>query len=94
MASLINLTNTRAGYGTMTGPCGTTTYESDTATCRHCNYVWIVRSTRMSDADPGGWCALCRALICKHCAGKPCEPFEKKLDQIEARDRMMRAMEA
>lgn len=92
MAALTRLTNTRAGYGTITGPCGTVNYEADTATCRHCNYVWIVRSTKGTDADPGGWCGMCSALICKRCAGKGCTPFERRLDQMEARDRSLRTM--
>lgn len=92
MAALINLTNTRAGYGTMTGPCGTVTYEADTATCRHCNYVWFVRTTRGKDASPGGWCGMCSAMICDRCAGQPCKPFEKRLDEMEARDRSLRSM--
>lgn len=91
MAALTRITNRRAGYGTLTAARGLI-YESDTATCAHCNYVWVVRSSKGTDADPGGWCAMCSALICKNCAGKSCTPFERRLEAMEARGRMLAAM--
>ncbi len=54
---MTRLTNKRAGYLTITSP-KEKTYEADTATCRHCNRAWIIRSTKKGEGDPGGWCLM------------------------------------
>ena len=82
------LTHKRAGYGVITSPNGIT--EMDTCTCKHCNKVWIVRDSKSKKQDLGGWCRTCQAMICSKCAGKPCKPFEKKLDEYEAKMKFVR----
>jgi len=76
-------TNRRAGYATIVGH-GFRIKEFDTATCVHCNHVWVVRSNNPDlNADLGGWCTLCSKGICPDCIGKECFPFERKLDMYE-----------
>lgn len=71
------------GYATLTDPDGK--QEWDTVTCAHCNGVEHVKP--MGDpADMGGLCKVCMGLVCKRCVGRGCDPFEKKLERMEARD--------
>ena len=65
--------------------------ENDTFTCKHCNRVVIVK-LRCDPADMGGRCFNCDGLICPRCVGKGCTPFEKRLEQIERRDRLYNDM--
>lgn len=58
--------------------------EWDTFTCAHCQHV--VRFRKMAEAhELGGHCTLCDKMICSHCVGKPCEPFEEKIRAAETR---------
>ena len=66
------------------------TFEVDTFTCFHCCRVTHVRP-KMDPADMGGLCKVCMKLICNHCVGKGCDPFEKKLKRSEERDRIRRS---
>lgn len=79
------------GYAVWTGPSGPPK-ECDTFTCSHCNKIVFVPPK----ADPstlGGFCRLCMKNICGPCHQEgSCKPFEKKLEEIEARDRMRRAI--
>lgn len=81
----------KAGYAEITGPGQHK--EFDTCTCKHCNRVWVVRSTETKDVDLGGWCMQCMAMICSDCAGKPCFPFEKQIEIYEQRQRLLNNME-
>lgn len=73
------------GYAVLTSPDGIK--QCDTFTCGHCNYVVHIPKDRM----PGGTCGVCWKLICDPCVDKgKCDPFEKKLERIESRDRFMR----
>lgn len=84
----------KAGYGVLTSPHAPTR-ELDTCTCKHCNRVFVVRSSAPAiPAEVGGWCGLCARMICGRCAGKPCVPFERQLEQMEARGRLLRQVEA
>lgn len=65
--------------------------ESDTFTCCHCNRVVLV-PVKASAADCGGWCFRCAKPVCPRCAGRDCTPFEKKLERIEARGRLLQAV--
>ncbi len=57
--------------------------ERDTHTCKHCARVFEIEPR----ADPNEfWCNCCMAPICKHCAGKPCVPYMKRMDLAEKRD--------
>jgi len=64
--------------------------EMDTATCGHCNSVLHIKPF-MDPADMGGLCKQCMKFICPKCVDLGCTPFEKKLDQWEARDRALRS---
>jgi len=67
------------------------TRELDTFTCAHCNRVTHV-APRARPEDIGGLCKQCMGLICPACVGKPCVPFLKRLEQMEARERFRRAV--
>lgn len=79
------------GLGTLSGPCGEIE-ERATFTCGHCQHV--VRVKPFCDpADLGGLCRICDSVVCEICVGKGCDPFEKKLERIEAAGRVRRWME-
>lgn len=63
----------------------------DSFTCAHCNCVRFVKPLQRAE-DMGGICHLCGdkhrpSFICEWCVGKPCDPFEEKLQRLERRDR-------
>lgn len=67
--------------------------ERSTLTCGHCNRIVIVKP-KCDPADLGGLCKVCMKLICPQCYGLDrCDPFEKKLERAEARDRFRRSLE-
>ncbi len=79
------------GYLVIVDPYAAKPLEHDTFTCHHCNVVVVVELK----ADPdklGGFCRLCMKQICPTCLNGNCTPFEKKLEAIEARDRLTRAI--
>ncbi len=69
--------------------------ESDTITCEHCNCV-----VHMHDRKTGQklnnvlvHCKQCDKYICVPCAEKArCAPFEKKLEELDARARLFAAI--
>jgi hypothetical protein len=66
--------------------------EFDTFTCAHCNRITHVKP-RARPEDIGGLCKQCMGLICPACVGQPCVPFLKRLEQMEARDRLRRSVQ-
>lgn len=67
--------------------------EADTFTCCHCSRVVIVKPKCNPD-DLGGMCRLCMKMICPACvAVGHCVPFEKKIEQQEAREYHLRCVE-
>lgn len=78
------------GYAIKVDPDFGTT-ERDSFTCAHCNSIVFVKP-KMSTAEMGGYCRLCMKPVCKNCADKSCTPFERKLEQMESRDRLMRTV--
>ena len=64
--------------------------ERDTFTCSHCNSVVYVKPKSNPD-DFGSMCRICMKMVCQRCANLGCTPFEKKLEQAEARDRARRS---
>ena len=78
------------GYGVIIDPDKGLT-EFDTITCNHCQRIVHVGAGQ----DPstiGGFCLICMKHICEYCQGRMaqgfgCVPWEKKMEQIEARDR-------
>lgn len=79
------------GYALAVDPSGKTSLECDTFTCNHCNSVVFVQA-KAAPETLGGFCTLCMKNICPKCTGKTCVPFEKKLEAMEARSRLLRAM--
>lgn len=78
------------GYLIATGPGGTT--EADTITCAHCNAVVVVEA-RQDPSEMGGFCRLCMNHLCGPCADKGgCDPFEKKMERAESKDRLRRSL--
>jgi hypothetical protein len=66
------------------------TKERDTFTCAHCNGVVVVHPR--PKPPPGGFCRMCMKSICDGCCDVgSCTPFERKLDAMERRDRLLRA---
>lgn len=58
--------------------------EYDTATCCHCNRVWVPRDS------PGGFCMRCMKMTCEQCAAQPaCTPLLQQLERAEARSRFL-----
>lgn len=62
-----------------------------TFTCCHCNAVTVI-APRAKPDDCGGFCRLCMAATCKACADGTCVPFEKRLEELEARARFLASM--
>lgn len=78
------------GYAISTGPAGMV--ECDTITCCHCNAVVHIPPK----ADPNktfDFCRQCMKATCAACGGKPCMPFMKRLEQMEARYHARRSYE-
>lgn len=64
--------------------------EGDTFTCCHCNKVVFVKPL-VSMSEFGGFCTLCMKPTCPRCDTEgTCVPFEKKLEIVEARERLRR----
>lgn len=78
------------GYAILTDVEGPTK-EWDTFTCFHCQKVVHVKPLAAAE-DSGGRCLVCEKLICRVCLGKGCTPFEKRIEQAEARDRFRRSL--
>lgn len=91
------------GYATITSPVQTQANldgfqaeqvqvgvsEYDTFTCGHCCRVTHVKS-RSRPEDIGGLCKQCMKLICPYCLNTGrCDPFEKKLERAEERQRIL-----
>lgn len=72
--------------------------ERDTITCGHCQRVVIVKPCTVATVylvqdrhgrwheEPGAACRMCMRPVCLSCeAAGVCTPFEKALEQMEAR---------
>jgi hypothetical protein len=59
------------------------TYESDGFVCKHCQKAVFVKPGQKAE-DMGGHCKMCDDLVCSECVDKGCDPFEKKLERMEA----------
>ena len=64
--------------------------EHDTFTCPHCNGVCIIRP---GSGTQRGYCFRCNLPTCgrEHCMS--CIPFERKMEEMEARYRLRRALD-
>lgn len=67
--------------------------EFDTMSCGHCNCIIHVKA-RHRPEDIGGLCKQCMRPICGPCVDDGrCIPFEKKLLEMEERERIRRSYE-
>lgn len=72
-----------AGYVETTGPTGTESGE--TLMCVHCQMHWVVQP---GSKRKRGFCFKCAGPTCgKERCETRCVPFEKELEEIEARAR-------
>ncbi len=79
------------GYATQTVD-GKIVEEQDTYTCGHCNSIVFVKP-KEDPSKMGGFCTMCMSHTCAKCAGEgSCTPFEKKLEEMERRDRFRKAL--
>lgn len=90
------------GWAIMTEP-GKATIERDTITCNHCNVVVHINPQllpqeqnqfRVIEAEK---CRMCMRHVCPVCMGKMnaghgCKVFEKKVEEHEARGRLLKAV--
>lgn len=78
------------GYAVWSGPGASV--EADTVTCAHCNTVVMIHA-RQSPSEVGGFCRMCMKHICAPCSADPaCKTFEKRLEELEAKARLHRAI--
>ncbi len=70
------------------------TVEWDTFKCNHCQSIVRV-DPKGSPSDMGGYCPKCDSLICKRCCfpGHTCTPWEKIMEEFEAKERALRSYE-
>lgn len=83
------------GYSIITSP-GERPVEADLEKCAHCQAIQFMRAgfgapqVMIFRADATHYmrdvsrCLNCYRFICPRCEGKPCIPFEKKVDLEEA----------
>jgi hypothetical protein len=62
--------------------CDGIAVEVMTSTCVHCAKITDIQS-RKRMLDVVDICRQCMRLICADCAGKPCSPWQKKIEAIE-----------
>lgn len=79
------------GVAEWTLPGGRTMTRA-TTTCCHCNGITVIAQGATPD-ECGGFCMLCHRPTCRTCAGKECRPFERQLEAIERRGRLLAAVE-
>lgn len=77
------------GYGEVSGP-PEVCEEFDTFTCCHCNCIVRVRP---GSGTERGFCFMCNAPHCGKKGCWTCVPFERKLEAVENRYRLHKAME-
>lgn len=93
------------GYGIWVGEGPSA--EADTITCGHCNAVVFVKPgtgstiyllygmdpTHPPHEEPGAFCRVCMTPVCLRChAVGTCIPFERQLEAMEARGRLLAAV--
>ena len=74
------------GHAQVTDQYGNSTVF-ETLTCAHCQKVF----RKPAAGEPSGFCTLCFAPVCLDCGKNEmkCDPFERKLERIEARARLL-----
>jgi hypothetical protein len=56
--------------------------EVETSTCAHCQHLTDIPSRRKM-MDYVDVCRVCDKLVCLACAGGPCTPHMRKIEQME-----------
>jgi hypothetical protein len=85
------------GYSLITDPDGGTKHrENDSVTCGHCQHITFIPHMCRPE-DIGMRCGGCDFLLCVPCSRAYtrtllCTHIEKRLEAIEARDRLCQAM--
>lgn len=93
------------GYAVTSEP-GRADVEEDTITCAHCNGIVFLTPGFILHDEQVRKCTTCDRFICPSCGGTDlvfndetgkveraaCDPFEKKLERMEARDRFRRSL--
>ena len=77
------------GYAIITGDWGEVK-EYDTLTCPHCNGVSIIRP---GSGTKRGFCFRCDKPTCGKEPCLNCIPFERKLEEMEGRYRLRKALD-
>lgn len=90
------------GQITVTGE--DTLLERDTLSCGHCTAIVMVKPGTFATTYylpnligpptevPGAMCRVCMRPVCLTCHGEGrCLPFERRIEQMEARGRMLRS---
>ena len=77
------------GYGLLVSPEGQK--EIDWLKCNHCQKLIQIAPFQPLE-EVGGHCRVCNAFLCPNCEtlrakGEACKTWEKKFDEIEARER-------
>jgi hypothetical protein len=79
------------GEATWSYPEGQVVHQA-TYTCCHCQYIVHVKP-KADVSTLGGWCGMCRRPTCTRPeCNDGCLPYEKQMEQSEARDRLCRSM--
>jgi hypothetical protein len=67
-------------------------FTLQTFTCAHCNRVIVIPPKAKPD-EMGGFCRMEMKPVCIPCEKKgECTPFERKLEEMEARGRLLAAI--
>ena len=62
--------------------------ERDSITCGHCSFIDFVPPGK----QPADHCKMCDRFVCVRCAALPyCRPFERRLEEMEAKGRLLQA---
>ena len=78
-------------YTVITEP-GKADIECDAFSCGHCQFIVRVKA-KQDPSEMGGFCRTCMKHICPNCESTgECKPFEKKLLELESRDRFLRSV--
>jgi len=90
----------RTGFVTIADPLQPRAHERETYGCGHCQHVTIVEHGQALDSL-GGMCLACMRPLCRQCTshaaqpldkGGGCDPWEKKHERSEARQREIAAV--
>lgn len=77
------------GYGIIVDPSAPRAVEMDSFTCCHCNRVQFIHNVDGTRKQEAAMCIRCMKSVCDACdKDGRCIPFEKKLAEMEGRERL------